>query len=136
MGRNYTPHPDMVEAKRIRAETMGKIRKLLAEQPLSTGGIAKALGVSGDKNSTCYDYLKSMARSMHIRRNGLRDANGREMWELVPEGERTEPAKRPTGHVPKEHIGTAPRRVFAKARQIGMQRDDWAMAFFGPPVAP
>lgn len=101
-----------------REKAMQRIRELLAKGPMSVGPLAAVLGLSGP---TVYSYLCDMAEDGITRRVG--DPFGRRpQWEL---GQECVARLQANGMRPQGAIVT-------RAVQMGMQRDPWDVAFFGP----
>jgi len=101
-----------------RDKALKRIRELLAAGPMSVGPLAAELGLTAP---TVYSYLCDMAEDGITRRVG--DPFGRRpQWEL---GQETAARLNSNGMRPQGAIVT-------RAVQLGMQRDPWDVAFFGP----
>jgi hypothetical protein len=118
-GRRRT-RADLTRADKAAARdrAMKRIRELLAKGPMSVGPLAADLGLT---SPTVYSYLCDMAEDGITRRVGDPFAR-RPLWELgqeVPERLNSN-GMRPHG------------AVIVPARQVGMKRDPWDVALFGP----
>lgn len=101
-----------------REQAMQRIHELLANGPMSVGPLAAVLGLSVP---TVYSYLCDLAEDGITRRVG--DPLGRRpQWEL---GQECAARLNANGMRPQGAIIT-------RAVQVGMQRDPWDVAFFGP----
>jgi hypothetical protein len=119
IGRNA--HREALAAHR--AEVCARIAVLLVAGPMSVADISDAVGI---RRSTGQSYMRYMATHLRtVRKTEQVNKYGRCNWELGED---------PTLPTPDQVLDAsfAPRRRMVPARQMGMGRDYFVAAFFGP----
>lgn len=104
------------EKRAMRTACVIRIREVLADGPMSTFDVKKALGVSSSATYAALNFM--MLELREVRRSGQRDDRRAFLWELGEDLTLSAADQQQTRTVP--------------ARQVGMWRDHLVAALFGP----
>lgn len=104
------------EKRAMRTACVVRIREVLADGPMSTFDVKKALGVSSSATYAALNFMHNELRE--VRRSGQRDEKRAVLWELGEDLTLAAADQQQTRTVP--------------ARQVGMWRDNLVAALFGP----
>lgn len=107
----------MTRATNIKSPSVGQIRELLANGPMTAHDIGAQLGIS---RTGVRRFLRYMANDLReVRKTGEQADRRRDLWELGENPEVVDPQV-------EQQAQTVP------ARQVGMWRDSLVAALFGP----
>jgi predicted ArsR family transcriptional regulator len=102
-----------------RANAIKRFRELLAVRPMTVNELAEVVELPPN---TVYQYLCQMAEDGEAQRQGEGAIGRRTRWVLGAGG-----GERDESHAPRAHGA-----VIVPAVQMGMTRDPWDVALFGP----